>query len=286
MARLRAVALLLVATTVWGATFLVVKRSLPGNAPMTFLALRFLVAAVVLLPLLRGRAVKVPRSPSVLLCGVTLFSGYALQTAGLVSTTPARSAFITAFSIVLVALLEPAFAISRWSWRACGGAGVALAGLAVLLRPGVTPPAIGDWLTLGCALAFAFHGIFLQVAVRQESPATVNAAQVLTTTALAFPAALVAGWHVTLSPKTVLALLITGALATVGAFWAMAEAQRSLTASETAVVLACEPVVAGVVSVLAREDSPSATLWVGGALVVVGVLLATLKPARSTTQAL
>jgi drug/metabolite transporter (DMT)-like permease len=253
---------------------------------MTFLALRFLVAAVVLLPLLRARAVKVPRSPSVLLCGVTLFSGYALQTAGLVSTTPARSAFITAFSIVMVPLLEPAFSISRWSWRACGGAGVAMAGLAVLLRPGVTPPVIGDWLTLGCALAFAFHGIFLQVAVRRESPATVNAAQVLTTTALALPAALVTGWHVTLSPNTVLALLITGALATVGAFWAMAEAQRSLTAAETAVVLACEPVVAGAVSVLAREDSPSPTLWVGGALVVVGVLMATLKPARRTTQAL
>ncbi len=281
MPRLRAVALLLVATSIWGATFLVVKRGLSGTAPMTFLALRFMVATVVLLPLLRARAIRLPRSPAVLLCGLALFAGYALQTAGLTTTTPARSAFVTAFSIVMVPLLEPAFAINRWSWRAFAGAAVAVVGLAVLLRPGTTPLVTGDWLTAGCAGAFAFHGVFLQMAVRHETPATVNAAQVVTTTSLAFPAALVAGWQITPSPQTVVALLITGALATVGAFWAMAEAQRTLTAGETAVVLAFEPVVAGVVSVVAREDAPSLALWIGGAFVVLGVLLATVRrPSR------
>ena len=280
MSRLRAVALLLAATSVWGATFVVVKRGLAGCAPMTFLALRFLIAAVVLLPLLRGRAVRVARSPAVLLCGVALFAGYSLQTWGLTGTTPARSAFITAFSIVLVPLLEPAFGINRWSWRAVAGAGVAVAGLTVLLRPAATPLSDGDWLTAGCAVAFAFHGVLLQLAVRGETPATVNAAQVVTTTMMAFPAALAAGWQVTLSPTTVVALLVTGALATVGAFWAMAEAQRALSAAETAIVLAFEPVVAGVVSVLAREDAATGSLAAGGAIVVLAVLLATVRTSR------
>lgn len=277
MSRLRAVALLLAATTVWGATFVVVKRGLAGCAPMTFLALRFLIAAAVLLPLLRGRAGRVVRSPAVLLCGVSLFAGYALQTWGLTATTPARSAFITALSIVLVPLLEPAFGISRRSWRSLLGAALALAGLTVLLRPTVAPPGIGDWLTVGCAVAFAFHGVLLQLAVRSLPPAAVNAGQVATTTALAIPAALAAGWQVTPSAATVVALLVTGGLATVGAFWAMAEAQRSLSAAETAVVLAFEPVVAGVVSVLVREDPASVPLVAGGALVVVAALVATVR---------
>jgi drug/metabolite transporter (DMT)-like permease len=278
MARLRAVILLGAATAIWGATFVVVKRGLAGNAPMTFLALRFLIAAAVLLPLLRGRAVKLPRSPLMLACGGALFCGYALQTAGLASTTPARSAFITALSIVLVPLLEPAFGISRWSARALGGGLLALAGLAVLLHPEASGLSTGDWLTIGCAAAFACHGVLLQLAVRRATPASVNAAQVLTTTALALPAAALSGWQMTLSAQTVVALLLTGALATVGAFWAMAEAQRSLSAAETAVVLAFEPVVAGVVSVALGADTVNAMLVGGGSLVVLGVLVATIRP--------
>jgi drug/metabolite transporter (DMT)-like permease len=275
MSRLRAVVLLVAATCVWGATFAVVKRGLVGNAPLTFLAVRFLIAAVVILPALRSRAVRWPRSPVVLACGAALFTGYALQTVGLAGTTPARSAFISAFSIVLVPLLEPAFGISRLSPRALAGALLAVVGLAVLLRPESAPLAAGDWLTAGCAIAFALHGILLQMAVRRATPASVNAAQVLTTTVLAFPVALATGWRLTLSPPTVTALLITGVLATVGAFWAMAEAQRSLTAAETAVVLAFEPVVAGVVSVAIGEDTAGPSLVLGGALVVLGVLAAT-----------
>jgi drug/metabolite transporter (DMT)-like permease len=282
MGRARALALLVAATAVWGATFIVVKRGLDGTAPLTFLALRFLVAAAVLLPLLRSRGIRAPRSVWPYACGVALAAGYAFQTAGLVTTTPARSAFITALSVVLVPVLEPAFRINRLSWRAVAGAAVSIGGLAVLLRPGAAPPTAGDWLTLGCAVSFAFHGILLQGAVRRVPPAAVNATQVLVTTALALPAAATAGWQVTFSAWTVAALAITGLLATVAAFWAMAEAQRALTAAETALVLAFEPVVAAVVSVLAGGDAVTAALLAGGALVVLGVVVATVRPpARS-----
>jgi drug/metabolite transporter (DMT)-like permease len=278
MGRLRALALLVAATATWGATFIVVKRGLDGAAPLTFLALRFLVAAAVLLPLLRARGVRAPCSWWAYACGAALFIGYAFQTAGLATTSPARSAFITALSVVLVPLLEPAFSVNRLSPRACAGAAVSIAGLAVLLRPEATPPVAGDWLTLGCALAFAFHGVLLQGAVRRDAPATVNATQVLVTTALALPAASVAGWQVSFAPWTVAALAITGLLATVAAFWAMAEAQRELTAAETALVLAFEPVVAAVVSVAAGGDAATAALLAGGTLVVLGVLVATVRP--------
>ena len=281
MGRARALALLVAATTVWGATFIVVKRGLDGAAPLTFLALRFLIAAAVLLPLLRSRGVRAPRFVWPYACGVALAAGYAFQTAGLVTTTPARSAFITALSVVLVPLLEPAFRINRLSWRALAGAAVSIAGLAVLLRPEAAPPTAGDWLTLGCAVSFAFHGVLLQGAVRRAPPAAVNATQVLVTTGLALPAAAAAGWQVTLTAWTVAALAITGLLATVAAFWAMAEAQRALTAAETALVLAFEPVVAAVVSVLGGGDVVTASLLAGGVLVVLGVVVATVRaPAR------
>jgi len=285
MSRAAALGLLAAATCTWGATFIVVKRGLATSSPATFLALRFLIAAAVLMPLLRARGVRAPRSVWPYACGVALAAGYAFQTAGLVTTTPARSAFITALSVVLVPLLEPAFGINRLSARALGGALVSIAGLAVLLRPEATPPTSGDWLTVGCAVSFAFHGVLLQGAVRRASPASVNATQVLVTAGLAAPAAAVSGWQVTFTPWMLAALAITGLLATVAAFWAMAEAQRALTAAETALILAFEPVVAALVSVAAGADPLSASLLAGGALVVLGVVVATVGPPLRTAVA-
>jgi len=274
----RAVVLLIGATCAWGATFVLVKRGLAGSAPLSFLALRFAIATVVLLPLLRRRGLALPRSPWPYACGLTLFVGFALQTAGLVTTTPARSAFITALAVVLVPLLEPLAGINRWSWRAFAGALLSLAGLAVLLRPEVAPPVTGDWLTLAGAVAFSLHGVALQGAVRRVPAATVNATQLLTTAALAFPAAQVSGWEVTPSVWTIVALLVTGVVATVGAFWAMTEAQRGLTAAQSALVLAYEPVVATIVSVAAGDDQASPSLAAAGILILAGVLLAIVRP--------
>jgi drug/metabolite transporter (DMT)-like permease len=73
------------------------------------------------------------------------------------------------------------------------------------------------------------------------------------------------------------AVLICAVLATVFAFWAMTAVQRVLTAAVTAVVLAFEPVAAALVSLALGEDRPSWSLLAGGAVVVAGVLLATVQ---------
>jgi drug/metabolite transporter (DMT)-like permease len=265
---------LIAATIVWGATFPLVKRALADSGPLTFLALRFCLAAVIMLPVLRSRGLRNARSWTVALCGVALFAGYALQTVGLATTTPARSAFLTAFSIVLIPLLEPLAGVNPLAWRSVVGALLALAGLAVLLHPQRGAAAVGDLLTLGCAVAFACHGLLLQAAVRRAPAAAVNAVQVVITGLLALPFATAEGWRFTLTPRLLIALLVTAVLATAAAFAAMTYAQRVLTAAQTAVVLACEPVVAGAVSVALGEDAVSAGLVLGGVLVAAGVALA------------
>lgn len=281
MSRLAALALLVGATVVWGATFSVVKGALADAGPFSFLALRFVLAALLLLPALRGGLRRASWSPAVLACGVALFFGYAFQTVGLTSTTPARSAFITALSVVLVPLVEPVFGFARFSARAATGALLALGGLAVLLQPEAEPLRLGDWLTLGCAVAFAGHVLALNAAVRQSTPSRVNALQVFTLAVLALPAAAVEGFRISITLRLGLALLLTSGLATVAAFWAMAAAQRVVTAAETAVVLAFEPVAAAAISVALGEDALSVSLALGGCLVVAGVMLATrASPAR------
>ena len=282
MSRRRALAWLLAATTVWGATFPVVKAALADCGPITFMALRFGLAAVLLLWDVLRPGVGLPRTVWPYWCGVSLMVGYWLQTWGLVTTTPARSAFITALSVVLVPLLEPLAGLARLSGRVVGGAALALAGLAVLLRPNSQAVALGDILTVGCALSFACHTMLVQRAVRSHPVRQVNAVQVLTVAVLAAPWAGAEGWHFAATPRLGGALLVTALLATVGAFWALTAAQETLSAGETAVVLAWEPVAAALISLILGEDVVSPGLLLGGVLVVAGVLLATSRsPAAS-----
>lgn len=277
MTRGRAIALLVITTIIWGATFPVVKGALADAGVWTFLAVRFGLAAV----LLASTALRAgwPRSPWVAGCGVALLAGYAFQTWGLVTTTPARSAFITALSVILVPLVEPLVGMARLTWRVVTGAALALAGLAVLLRPEIGAASLGDVLTFGCALAFAAHTLLVQRAVRDVDASAVNAWQVVIVAALALPFGLTDTAPLHVSWRLGGAVVVTAVLATVAAFWALAAAQQVLSAGETAVMLACEPLAAAVISVLLGSDALTSALVAGGCLVIAGAVLATTNPA-------
>jgi drug/metabolite transporter (DMT)-like permease len=277
VSRSGAVLLLIVAASVWGATFPVVKGALADASTPSFLALRFSVAALVLLPALRARGGSRRGISRAALAGVALFAGYLLQTWGLETTTPARSAFITAFSIILVALAEPLLGFGRANARVWGGALLAFGGLAMLLRPEVQPVSPGDLLTFGCAVVFAVHVLLLQWTVRAIPATGATAVQVAVTAMLAIGCASLSGWRATATPRLAFAVAVTALLATVFAFWVLTAAQRVLSAALSSVVLAFEPVATGAISVLLGQDRVTAALLVGGVLVVAGVVVATAE---------
>ena len=91
--------------------------------------------------------------------GVFLFSGYIFQTVALKFTTPSKAAFLNGSSAVLVPVLLAVFwrkRINRWAWA---GALVAMFGLYFVAVPpsGFRNLNIGDLLSIGSAVMFAFH---------------------------------------------------------------------------------------------------------------------------------
>jgi drug/metabolite transporter (DMT)-like permease len=103
--RTKAEAFLVVVTAIWGCTFVVVKGALADATPLPFLAVRFILAGLLLLAILgRGRVERGAIFPGCIL-GLFLFAGYLFQTWGLVYTTPSKSAFLTGFSVILVPLI-------------------------------------------------------------------------------------------------------------------------------------------------------------------------------------
>src|SRR2546425_1370096 len=94
-------------TLIWGSTFVMVKRALDDASAILYVAIRFLVATLVLAWVFRRRwSFRSGSARGGVLAGVCLFAGYAFQTVGLKSTTPSKAAFLTGLTVVVVPLLN------------------------------------------------------------------------------------------------------------------------------------------------------------------------------------
>src|SRR5713226_1494587 len=163
--RLKADLALVLCTLLWGATFVIVKNALADASVFAFMAVRFSLAALLMALIYRSALRRLARAEvwAGAQIGFFMFTGYAFQTRGLISTTPSKAAFITGSGVVLVPVLMRVFwgrRINRWVW---GGALAALVGLYYLTVPpaGFTGLNTGDLLVFICAVMFALHIIFV-----------------------------------------------------------------------------------------------------------------------------
>ncbi|MEA2336388.1 MAG: hypothetical protein QOE82_395, partial [Thermoanaerobaculia bacterium] len=153
-----AVLVLFLVAGAWGATFTLVKSVLTRIAPEPFIVLRFTTAGIVLL-VIAVASRKLPRSalrPGLIL-GALVFSGYWLQTRGLMLISPSRSAFLTGLYVVMVPFCDRLLFAKRINARAWIGSVLAAAGTALLIGGIDTRASFGDVLTITCAICFALH---------------------------------------------------------------------------------------------------------------------------------
>jgi drug/metabolite transporter (DMT)-like permease len=284
---------LVLTAAIWGSTFVVVKDALHDVSPLLFNLLRMIIATVVLAAIYSRDLRRLKRSylAGGAVVGLCLAAGYSFQTAGLARTTPAKSAFITGLIVVIVPLLcaipvlRPS-TMRRPSLAAFGGAVLAFAGILLLTTPAGTPWAAlpgsintGDLLTLLCALGFALHVVAL-AHVSPRLPLSALAVLQLMFCTLVMSLALPLFEHPWLhvSPRLLVALLLTGVLATAVAFTVQSWAQQRLSATHTALILALEPVFAFLTSFLFYGERLSGRASVGALLILGGIAFTELLP--------
>lgn len=271
----RAVVALVVASFLYGATFVVIKSALEDVEPLTFVAWRFLIgaAALALFALPRGRAIWVHGS----ITGFALFTGYALQTGGLALTSAGNSALITGLYVVFTPFLAAIFKRRAPSPWVVGAAFMSFVGLYLLSETEGLRLETGDLLTLGCALAFAFHIVALARYAQHHPVVPFTTVQLAITAALAFPTAyLIEG--VSLPSSSVIgALLLTGLGVSVGAFLLQVWAQTVIGPSTAAVVLAAEPAFGVATAWLVLGERLDLLGWVGALLIVFAIYVVVTK---------
>ncbi|MGH7753973.1 MAG: DMT family transporter, partial [Gemmatimonadales bacterium] len=138
-------------------SFVIVKEALTAAPPLTFLTLRFGLAALVLAPFTMRRTEKKEKGDfkAGLLLATLLGIGFMAQTAGLVHTTPSRSAFIVAMSSVPVPVVAYVFLRQRTHGFAVLALVVAGLGIYLLTAPEAGGMNRGDLLTLITAAVFS-----------------------------------------------------------------------------------------------------------------------------------
>jgi drug/metabolite transporter (DMT)-like permease len=292
--KLRAYVLMVSVVAVWGTTFVLVKDALTDATPLAFNLTRMTLAFLVMAVVYRSHWRQMSRGQLAAgaLVGFFLAMGYQFQTAGLVKTTPSKSAFITGMVVVLVPLfsavkfLRPPGARAP-RWNAYIGAVLAFAGILLLtlpaastgLLPDFTSVNIGDVLTFGCTIGFAFHCLALGHASPRIPFQPLALLQIgFCALFMAISTPLIEHPQMHLTMRLCVALGVAAVLATAAAFSIQSWAQSILPATHTALLMTLEPVFAWITSFLLMGERLGVRPASGAVLILAGIALTELVP--------
>jgi len=269
--------LLVAVTAVWGWTFVVVQNAIALYGVIPFLGVRFVLAGAALAPIY---ATKLTRR-SLLVgggIGVVLAAGYLFQTTGLLFTTPTNSGLITGLFVVFAPLADRLLFGANVSRQVILAVALSLVGMILLAGGGPEGANWGDLLTLLCAAALGLHIALLSRYAASHDAGALTLAQILAM-ALLF----IIVWpffdSVTLPPPGVwVALLVTGLLASAGAFLVQTTVQQHIPAARTAIILTMEPVFAALFGYWLAGDRLVAVQILGALMIFSALIIGEVLP--------
>lgn len=287
MTRLQANLLLTLIAMIWGSAFVAQAHGMEAIGPMMFTGIRFLIGALVVLPLIvrerrapDARPLRGNDALKIMGLGLLLTLGAALQQIGIKSTTVTNAGFLTALYVPLVPLIGFLLLRHRPHWSVWPGALACLVGAFLLSGAHELDIGPGDAWVIASALPWAVHVLLVgQVADRMNAPFSVAGGQfvfcgvVALAWGLAFESWSWAGIEAALGP-----LLYTGVLSVGVAFTAQVVAQRYAHAADAAIILSSETLFAAIFGYLLMGDRLNAAGLVGCALILGAMLLIQLLP--------
>ena len=276
--------LIVLATIIWGSSFVVMKNSVDVLPTFWLLAIRFSFAALVLAIVFIKRWKVLDKQYLIggTVMGFCLFVAYAFQTFGLEETTPGKNAFFTAVYCVIVPFLYWVIARRRPDKFNVLAAFLCIAGIALVSVTGDNATAfnIGDVLTLIGGFFFACH----IVAVAKYS----EGRDIFILTTLQFASFAVFSWIgvlVTRPPldvavfdqSMVLGLAYLVIFSSCGALLFQNIGQKYTAPATAAVLLSLEAPFGVLFSILLADERPTPLMFLGFALIFLAVVCSETK---------
>ena len=295
---------LVLTTLIWGSTFVIAKDILETWPPVAYITVRFVIASIILVLLFPGLTLKARKLEwkAGATLGLLMGGGFALQAAGQVYTTPAKSAFVTGLTTPIVPFV--ALLILRVRPNLENLIGVTLAsigGMLILAPQGTEPVNTGDLLTLVATTLFAAHITLMsayarEIDVRQLTVLQISCAAILFVVVWLIFQALGASlsanslpgfisrevMRLAWTPRVVWQLVYLASVATVFTFLLWTWGQARVSATHAAIIFSLEPVFATIFAVAARGSKE----WMGnrgnlGAILIfAGVIISEIRLTR------
>ena len=276
--------LIVLATIIWGSSFVVMKSSVDVLPTFWLLAIRFTFSALVLAVVFIKRWKVLDRQYLVggTVMGFCLFVAYAFQTFGLEQTTSGKNAFFTAVYCVIVPFLYWVIAKRRPDKFNILAAFLCIAGIALVSVTGSNATAfnMGDVLTLIGGFFFAAH----IVAVAKYS----EGRDIFILTTLQFASFALFSWigvlitRPALTPgvfdqSLIFSLAYLVIFASCGALLFQNIGQKYTVPSTAAVLLSLEAPFGVFFSILFANERPTPLMFVGFALIFLAVVCSETK---------
>ncbi|MCL2564726.1 MAG: DMT family transporter [Defluviitaleaceae bacterium] len=277
--------MLLFAAFVWGSGFVGNRWVLDaGITPFQLIAARMFIASVCLNIFFRKQSKSISKGDFKIgiLIGAFLFAGFATQTYGLMHTTAAVSAFVTAVYVILTPFMRRMLIKDKLDMYANIGALLTVAGIGLISLEGGFGMSIGIALTLVCAVCYALQTVFTDKYTKIHDPINLTIVMIGFNFVCAFIASIIQGGVPQITVGAVVALLYLGIVPTFIAYLCQNIGQKYTTAVNAAIIMSTEAVFGALLSVLILREVMSLQMVLGmitvfGAIIIAETKLAFIK---------
>uniref|UniRef100_A0ACD5X7L9 Uncharacterized protein n=1 Tax=Avena sativa TaxID=4498 RepID=A0ACD5X7L9_AVESA len=286
----RSIMILNALTVIYASDIPVLKEVEALTEPAVFNMVRFVVAAIPFIPfVIRAFGDRRTRNGGLEL-GLWISLAYLAQAIGLITSEAGQASFITAFTVIVVPLIDGIFgaSIPKLTWF---GAIVSIIGVG-LLECGGSPPCVGDVLSFFSAVFFGIHMLRTEQISRSINKKKFMALLSFEVLVVAFTSILwflfkdgfvdvndssFESWTFGMLWDSAASFpwipaLYTGVFSTGLCMWAEMVAMAHVSATETAIVYGLEPVWGAAFAWFLLGERWDNAAWIGAALVLCGSL--------------
>jgi len=283
----RAIAAMVLATLLWGGTFVAIRDAVAAVPPALLVSTRFIGAGLLfaLVLVLRRRLPSRRDLAGGALSGLLMVGGFFLQAVGLRSTSAGSSAFLTCAGTLLAAFWAWLLLRERPGARLTFGIALAMAGSALLSLRGDFRLGTGELITLAGAAMFALQVVAIARFASTTDPVALVCVQSFVAGAVLLPfAPPTADACATLGGENLARfayLLLAGSTL---APLLQVYAQRTLSAGRMGLLFALEPVFALVFAVTLGAERFEPRWWLGAGSILAAVVMVEWKTSERAVQ--
>jgi drug/metabolite transporter (DMT)-like permease len=277
---------LVLASFIWGTSFISVKIGVEHVDPFLFSIMRFLFGSIVLLAvLLLLKRFDTRLFKNKLLWGISLINAVALefQHFGMTMTSATNAVLLVDIDVVFIALLAVVILAEKITNRIVTGLLLGMIGVVIITTNGdlssvVSGSFVGNAMVFFGGVLWAFYVVYQKkVLVKESDVLMVTGVVILETTLFLLPMTFLFAGSYVVDNIGWLSVLYTGVFCTGLAFLLYNTGLKAISATIASVILLLEIVFAMLFAFIVLGETPTIVTAIGGALIIIAIIVISLN---------